>query len=75
MSDKTTEFKIEKGIPIAPAKSRTGLTATLRKLEIGDSFHAPVIAQAGLSSLAKRIGITVASRRDGEGGVRIWRIK
>ena len=37
-----TEYEIETGIPIAPVRGRSGLTATAKALNIGQSFAVPV---------------------------------
>jgi len=72
------KFKIEKGIPIPPAREGSGLTATLRKLAVGDSIFCRGITQQSVSTISSRF-----SKRDGlkfvtrkvKGGVRVWRIK
>lgn len=69
-------YKIERGIPIPPkGGERTGLTATLRALDVGDSF---LIAneKERLRALhfASRAGVKIATRKV-EGGIRVWRTK
>jgi hypothetical protein len=65
-------YKIEDGIPV-PDKG--GLTATLRKLKVGQSFTAPLSAQRGsLYTTAKWLGIKVISKKC-DGLIRIWRVE
>ncbi len=76
-------FKIEHGIPIPPKgvrKSNTGLTATLRKLQPGDSFKVPYPegsnpdgVRAMIYMAAKANGLTIVTRQLANGkGVRVW---
>lgn len=64
-------IKIEKNIPL-PDKS-SGLVAGLKKLKIGDSFLAAADKRATIASSAKYAGIKVATRKEGDADVRIWR--
>ena len=72
----TTELKIEKGVPIPPAKTKIGLSATLRSMEIGDSIFLQVVGQNRLGGrIARVLGKgNWASRKEGA-GCRVWRIK
>jgi hypothetical protein len=65
-------LKIEKGVPLPTVN--TGLTATIRILEIGDSFLIPLSATArsNVAVTAKRIGVKVVTRKDGD-NIRVWR--
>lgn len=65
------ELVIEKGIPLP--KRAGALTSGLRKLQIGDSFLTDRQAPS-FSVTAKRIGIKIASRRQPDGRLRIWRV-
>lgn len=71
------EFKIEKNVPIPPRKkrglSKTGMTATLRTMKVGES----VLFTTAISSAC-----TLYRSVDGKftarivkGGVRVWRTK
>lgn len=65
---------IEKGIPI-PARGKN--KELLSKLEIGDSVYFSDTAKSVTSKfhlVAKRLGIGVAVRKEGE-GCRMWRFK
>jgi len=68
------EFKIESGIPI-PTKwgASTGISATLRKMAIGDSIAIPKKKRLGIPSTAARLGIKVSTRSCSETEIRVWR--
>ena len=64
-------MKIDKHIPL-PRPWATGMTATLKKLKVGESFH----FDGPLSSpqvLARRLGIKVVVRAE-KNGCRAWRV-
>ena len=66
---------IVKGIPL-PAKNgarASKLRATLRAMEVGDSFLAR--STGAVFRFAKQLGITVTIRVSPGGGWRVWRIK
>lgn len=65
------ELVIEKGIPLP--KKWGAMTSGLRKLQIGDSFLTDKLVPS-FSVTAKRIGIKIASRKQPDGQMRIWRI-
>lgn len=67
------EIKIEKGIAI-PIGHQVGISATMGKLEIGDSFLVNESSRPGLFTAASKSGIRILTRRDGGGKVRVWRI-
>ena len=72
---------IEKGVPIPPLRyapgtyglSRSPWAAFLAELEVGDSFviHRHRLQMA--STIAKRLGIPIATDKAPE-GVRVWRV-
>ena len=67
------EFKVEKNIPI-PLKYTTGITGTMRKLKVGDSFICQ--SQSGaFYPAAKKLKIKITVRNEGNGNFRIWRVK
>lgn len=73
----STQFKIEKGIPV-PAKG-TGRASMYPwdDMEIGDSFFVKGKKSSALSATTKRIAKTRGFKftvRQLEGGVRVWRI-
>lgn len=76
-------FEIKNDVPVPPhANAKFGITATLRKMEVGDSFQIPVgvTNKNRLSSAFARYATT----KDGAGkrfsqrkmpdGFRVWRI-
>jgi hypothetical protein len=67
-----TEIVIEKNIPIPSIGHGNGITATLKKCEVGDSFLIP-INSTNLHFTAKQIGMKIKTRREGESR-RVWRV-
>ena len=72
----TMELKIEKGIPLPDASTpNAGFTATIKRMEVGDSFFMPgkqPNISGRLSYLQKTTERKFATRKEGD-GVRIWR--
>lgn len=70
------KFQIEKGVPIPPKYSNknAGITACLRKLEIGDSIVVDNSVKPSIYNLAKRMGIKITARREHLDTTRVWRI-
>lgn len=68
-----SEIKIEKGIPI-PDKGKRKSAIPFDKMEVGDSFLVRFTQRTGIHTTAKRFGITITSRQEGD-KVRIWRTK
>lgn len=59
------EPTIEKNIPVPKNTRNTGITAALRKMEIGDSFVLPLeINPRSLYPLAKQIGIRIQCKQE-----------
>lgn len=70
------EIKIQSNIPFPTKKSFSrGLTATLRKMKIGDSFEIPMTSRAALYPAVRRIGIKIISQKSDETNIRVWRIR
>lgn len=73
-------IKIESGIPLPDNARRSGITAALRTIKVGDSFAWPKkdapqsSVGACLHSLGKRIGYRFATRSTAD-GVRVWRVE
>lgn len=67
---------IDKGIPIPPlvSESRTGLSETLRKMEVGDSVFLSGREDTKLNIYYSRLPDKQFTARKTLGGVRIWRI-
>ena len=71
----TEQYKIDKNVPIPT--SHGNLKYPFDKLEVGDSFFVEGIehpARLAKYCYAKRHGITLVSKREGNGH-RIWRTK
>lgn len=60
---------IEKGVPLPEDR---GFTATLRKMEIGDSF----VAQRSTrwTACAAKVGIKIMVRKQSASLMRVWRV-
>lgn len=72
-----TECIIESGIPIPrDGRVKTGAAATMRALEIGQSF---VMTESSYASIQRFItmktGRKFTRRRIGDGNIRVWRIE
>lgn len=65
-------IEIEKGIPIPPIRTKTGLTAALREMQVGDSVFRPGADPTGLSGVIRRVPGKFVCRKV-DGGSRIWR--
>jgi hypothetical protein len=65
---------IEKNVPIPGIWTRAGgVTATLRSMEVGDSFLAPQKQRSSMAQFAKRAGCRVVTRKEGD-KVRVWKV-
>jgi hypothetical protein len=74
------EIKIEKNIPLTESHGFTAKwTDVFRKMEVGDSFVAPLGNRGGVMASAKAFGEAhnwkFTSRKISENEVRIWRIE
>jgi hypothetical protein len=75
-------YKIEKSIPIptlSTRRLRSPITATLRQLEVGDSFVVPVNKKdkafsGHLHGYSRRAGVRITVRRIDDNYIRVWRI-
>jgi hypothetical protein len=73
-----SEIKIEKGVPIPQkhdSQKRGSLTATLKAMEVGDSFLYAKSQRGALPTVARHAGIRVATRSEGADHVRVWRVE
>jgi hypothetical protein len=67
------EIKIEKGVPFPTRTRRTGVTAALRRMEVGDSFFVEDASKRGSTlAMGQRIGKAFRTAKEGT-GFRIWR--
>lgn len=70
-------MKIDKGVPF-PTPRKTDVTETLRALQVGDSFvldRRDASYRGSLTTQAKRVGIKVATRAEGDKSLRVWRVE
>ncbi len=66
------EYIIEK-IPLPQGRKAGGISDAMRQLRIGESFEIPNPKQKGLHTIARQLGIRIATRKT-DVGVRVWRI-
>jgi hypothetical protein len=64
---------IEKNIPLEPKTKTTGLTASVKLMEVGDSFVAPKDSQAIMYQTFNAIGYKCAVRTISDDQIRVWR--
>jgi hypothetical protein len=67
-------FRIERGLPV-PARITSPLVLALEGMEVGDSFVVPARRQTAVHSAARKLQISVRTRRE-EGDpsrVRVWK--
>lgn len=70
---------IEKGVPLAPAKTKMPVEwpLLLNKMEVGDSFTLPVEGRnainTAMTAYRKATGKTLVCRTVDSGGLRVWR--
>ena len=75
-----TQIQVDKGVPL-PGRKRgkaADVKLLLEKLEVGDSFVAPVTINSccRIRAIATQIGIEITMRNlKEEGATRIWRTK
>lgn len=69
-------MKIEKNIPIPVSRTKTGITAIFRQMEVGDSvwIESEKINPTNAYTLAKHTKIKIVTRQEGNGR-RIWRVE
>ena len=72
----SNELVIEKNIPVPTrAKHGTGITATARKMEVGDSFLVEGPARKGIYTYLRYLAPMRFTTRTVDGGIRIWRVE
>lgn len=71
---KVFKIKIESGIPVEGFICGT-ITPKLREMKVGDSFKCLPHMRYYLSTLAKRAGIKITTRKVDDSNIRVWRIK
>lgn len=67
-------IKIEHGIPI-PTNKAFGMTATMRKMKVGDSVVLPLSQRNSVHPAARHLKIKVATRKISATECRVWRVK
>lgn len=72
----TTEIKIDKNVPLPEFAPRHPRSKALMALKVKESFEIAfsLSAQASVHVDAKRFGIKVRTRRNGD-MLRVWRVK
>lgn len=67
-------FKIETEVPIPePKHENSGLTETLRKMNVGDSIVLTAAQVLSLTRIAKDAGVKITRRRESENEFRVWK--
>lgn len=69
------QFKIEHDVPIPLGAKLSGLTATLKKMKVGDSFIADFRLRSNVPTTARRLGMKVATRTIDSNHMRVWRVQ
>ena len=68
-------YEIEKNVPMPTARRYTkGLAATIRRMEVGDSFVIEKARRCTVYIIAKKLGDRKLSVREVDGACRVWRI-
>lgn len=72
-------FTIEKNVPLPSKATKTGFSATLREMAVGDSVHVPSEKVNSCRQLAYQMHNRSKSRFTlrtlEDGSIRLWRIK
>ena len=67
-------YEIKNNIPIPSGRSE-GLTATIKRLEVKDSFELNHSASLSARPIANRLGIKIVIKKISEDSYRLWRIE
>jgi hypothetical protein len=68
-------YQIRKDVPIAKDwTDRTGLSATIRQMEYGDSIIIPAGQRISVHTCARSVGAKVKTRSNQDGTVTVWRV-
>lgn len=70
---KRSKIAVKRGIPIPPKPNSKGYSDVLRVMKIGDSFEIGKQQQQSVYVLARRAGVKITMRTDGNGNARVWR--
>ena len=65
---------IDNDIPIPPRRERTGATAALRELEVGQSRLLPMLPWSAYGLAYRVLGKGKFRCQKEHGGVRVWRV-
>lgn len=66
-------YTIEKEIPFPGRREKTGMSNTMRLLEVGDSFLASTKESRTAYALSRYLKMKITIRPVGDGKSRIWR--
>ena len=72
MSD---QFQIDTDVPPPAPSQNRGISETLGKLKVGDSFVAPTTARPNIYTFAKRQGIKIRTKKETDDTFRVWRVE
>lgn len=69
------DLKIETGIPIPPRGKPSIYLPALRKMNVGDSFKAPIGSHNLLSRVAVTANCRISVRKLNKNEMRVWKVK
>jgi hypothetical protein len=65
-------YQIDSGVPRLNERANT-ITATLKKMEVGQSIVIPKEKRGGAASVARHLGLKITTRTVSDTEVRLWR--
>lgn len=69
------DIKIDNDVPIPPPKGM-GITGTIGRLQVGQSFIWPNIkVRSSVTTAGNRWGYKLCTRAEPGGGFRVWRVR
>jgi hypothetical protein len=66
-------YEIRKGVPVPSVNRQTGLTATLRRMEQGDSIVVPADKVSSMHPCAIQAGVKIMTQKNDDGTFTVWR--
>jgi hypothetical protein len=67
------DYEIRKGVPIPSGNRQKGLTATLRRMEQGDSIVVPADKVSSMHPCAIQAGVKIMTQKNNDGTFTVWR--
>ena len=66
------DYVIRDGVPLPSAGKTTGLSATLRRMTVGQSTDVPAEQRVSVHACARSVGAKVRTRSNEDGTVTVW---